>query len=84
MTVGRDVRKWWISDLYVRMDRRVAVLMNTGVKEEAAAAVGTTGGVAMEVDEEGRLSWKMTTWKILGFGCLVENETFSKEEYFFH
>lgn len=60
MTVGRDARKWWISDLCVRMDRRVAVLMNTGVKE-AAAAVGTTGGVAMEVEEEGRPSWTMTT-----------------------
>lgn len=44
--MGREERKWWISDLYVRMDRRVAVLMNTGVKE-AAVVVVTAAGVAM-------------------------------------
>ena len=57
VTMGREVRKCWISDLYVMMDRSVAVLMNIGAMEAAAAVVGTTGGGAMEVKgrkEEGR------------------------------
>ena len=54
VTMGREVRKCWISDLYVMMDRSVAVLMNIGAMEAAAAVVGTTGGVAMEVKEDGR------------------------------
>ena len=56
VTMGRQVRKCWISDLYVMMDRSIAVLMNIGTMEAeaAAAVVGTTGGVDMEVKEEGR------------------------------
>lgn len=48
VTAGRNVRKCWISDLYVKMDRRVAVLINTGAKELVTAA-----GVAMPVEKVG-------------------------------
>lgn len=54
--MGREVRKCWISDLYVMMDRSFAVLMNIGAMAAAAVVlvVCTTGEVAMEVEKEGR------------------------------